>query len=61
MALSEDDDIEVGSESTTAEGLIIDGYQRETGSGSGGRIVTTTSIITSTTITSHGGVGAEDE
>ncbi|KAF9541321.1 hypothetical protein EC957_003223 [Mortierella hygrophila] len=62
VATSEDDDIEVESDSTTAEGSIIDGYQQETGSGSDGRIVTTTSSITTTrTITSHGGVGAEDK
>ncbi|KAK3830244.1 MAG: hypothetical protein JOS17DRAFT_817688 [Linnemannia elongata] len=60
-ATSEDDDIKVESESTTSEGSIIDGYQRETGSGSDGRIVTTTSTIMTTAVTSHGGVGAEDE
>ncbi|KAG9066379.1 hypothetical protein KI688_001605 [Linnemannia hyalina] len=59
VVTSEEDDIEV---ETTAEGSIIDGYQRETVSGTDGRIVTTTSTITTTTtITGHGGVGAEDE
>ncbi|KAF9912558.1 hypothetical protein EC991_009983 [Linnemannia zychae] len=34
-----------------AEGAAIDGYQRETGSGSDGRVVTTTSTITTTATT----------
>ncbi|KAK5815395.1 hypothetical protein F5H01DRAFT_380487 [Linnemannia elongata] len=61
VATSEGDNTEVESESTTAAGSIIDGYQRQTGSGSVDRIVTTTSAITATTIPSHGGVGEEDE
>ncbi|KAG0296066.1 hypothetical protein BGZ96_010230 [Linnemannia gamsii] len=61
VAPSEKDDIEAGNESMTTKGSIIDGYGRETGSGSDGRIVTTFSTITTTTITSNSEKGPEDE
>jgi hypothetical protein len=61
VATSEEDEIEPENKSMTAEKSIIDGYQRETGSGSDGRIVTTSSTITTTTITSDSQKEAEDE
>ncbi|KAF9146373.1 hypothetical protein BG015_011620 [Linnemannia schmuckeri] len=61
VTASEDDDIEVENETTTAEGAIVDGYRQETGSGSDDRTVTTSSTIMATTIASDSGGGAEDE